>query len=261
MLNPTPKLMSSLTRMLSVLDLFSKEHTALTADEIAAQLDLTRTTCYRYIAELMHAGLLVSNSGIYALGPRIIQFDRRIRQSDPLINAAANILAEVSKMTYSIGLLASMYNDQIINIHQTAPLEKDDLRYSRGEAVPTFRSCSSKVILANLKASRLKRIWSAHQHEPDVQAQGPDWHHFSDRMEAIRRNGYWISKQEIEPGAVGLAAPVFFSPGEVAGSMTLIFTHEHFARFHEAELGRLLLDAARQASTALQTATHPLQRA
>ena len=75
--------MSSLTRMLSVLDLFSRDHMALTAEQIAEELKLTRTTSYRYIGELMQAGLLVSTMGVYTLGPRIIQLDYRIRESDP----------------------------------------------------------------------------------------------------------------------------------------------------------------------------------
>ncbi|MCA6215560.1 helix-turn-helix domain-containing protein [Ideonella sp. B7] len=243
--------MSSLTRMLSVLDLFTKENTALTADQIADQLHLARTTCYRYIAELMHAGLLVSNAGTYGLGPRIIQFDYRIRESDPLINSADEVLSEVAQMTYSMGLLASMYNDQIINIHQTAPVARTDLLYGRGQAVPTFRSCSSKVILAHLRGSRLKRIWNSHQQEPDVQALGGDWPAFAALMEAIRRNGYWVSRQEVETGAVGIAAPVFFPTGEIAGSMTLIFHPDHYERFKEEELGRLLLQSAQQVTARL----------
>lgn len=246
--------MSSLTRMLSVLDLFSREHTALTADQIAEKLDLTRTTCYRYIAELMNAGLLVSNVGVYSLGPRIIEFDRRIRESDPLINAATEVLAELSRTTGAIGLLAAMYNDQIINIHQHNPGSQATLSYSRGKAVPTFRSGSSKVILAHLKPARLKRIWTTHQGEPDVQAMGGDWESFRAHLQAIKAHGYWVSHGEIEPGAVGIAAPVLFPNGEVAGSMTLVFTNESFARFREEALGQMMLEAAARVGARLPRA-------
>lgn len=249
--------MSSLTRMLSVLDLFSREHTALTAEQIAEQLGLARTTCYRYIAELMHAGLLVSNGGVYSLGPRIIQFDYRIRQADPLINAAQEALAEVATMTFSTGLLASMYNDQIINIHQTTSAAWSDLRYSRGKAMPTFRSSSSKVILAHLKAARLRRLWSTHQQDDDVRALGADWPAFQRSLERIRQHGYWVSREELETDAVGIAAAVFFPDGEVAGSMTLIFHRSHFERFQEPALGRLLQDAAGQATQRMAGASRP----
>lgn len=247
--------MSSLTRMLSVLDLFSRAHTALTAEQIARQLSLSRTTCYRYVAELMNAGLLVCNAGVYGLGPRIIQLDHRIREADPVINHGAPILAGLAAQTGAMGLLSSIYNDQIINIHQAGGEGLASLRYSRGMAVPTFRSCSSKVILANLKPARLRRIWSAHQTEPDVLALGEGWEGFNARMSAIRFSGYWVSHQEIDPDAVGVAAPIFFAGGEVAGSMTLIFQAEHFAGDREAEIGQWVLGAAQRVSDALQVQT------
>lgn len=44
--------MSSLTRMLSILDLFSSTDMSMTAESIAERMGFTRTTCYRYVKEL-----------------------------------------------------------------------------------------------------------------------------------------------------------------------------------------------------------------
>ena len=243
--------MSSLTRMLSVLDLFSRDHMALTAEQIAEELKLTRTTSYRYIGELMQAGLLVSTMGVYTLGPRIIQLDYRIRESDPLLNSAVDVLAELARNAGGTGLLASIYNDQIINIYQETPGGKPSLTYSRGKAVPTFRSASSKVILSNLKPARLKRIWAAHQHEPDVQALGAGWEAFLAHMQTIKAHGYWVSHGELDPGADGIAAPILFADGDVAGSMTLVFSNQSFKRYHEAALGEMMLEAVAQVTQRL----------
>lgn len=230
--------------MLSVLELFSKEHTTLTADAIADELNLTRTTCYRYIRELMQAGLLVSNMGIYGLGPRIIQLDYQIRETDPLLNIGRHILAELVHGTGGIGLLATIYDSQIINIHQEGDDKELALTYSRGTAVPTFRSASSKVILANLKQPRLKRIWKMHQSEPDVLAIGTDWDSFRLAMQAIRENGYWVSHGELDPGSDGVAAPVLYRDGTVAGSMSLVFSRKRFCLFNVDILGQLVMEAA-----------------
>ena len=74
--------------MLKVLDLFTEEAPALTADEIIARLKYSRPTGYRYVRELVAAGLLVRAPHGYALGPRIIEFDRLIRRHDPLLTAS-----------------------------------------------------------------------------------------------------------------------------------------------------------------------------
>ncbi|MEV4782984.1 IclR family transcriptional regulator [Burkholderia sp. LMU1-1-1.1] len=236
--------MSSLTRMLSILGLFSKEHTALSADAIADELQLARTTCYRYIKELMQAGLLVSNMGLYGLGPRIIQLDYQIRETDPLLNIGRGVLAELVASTGGIGLLATIYDSQIINIHQEGDNRDWAITYSRGKAVPTFRSASSKVILAHLKQPRLKRLWKTRQHEADVRAIGPDWESFKAHMQAIKEHGYWISHGELDAGSDGVAAPILYRDGTVAGSLTLVFNHERYCLYNEEFLGKLVMDAA-----------------
>lgn len=236
--------MSSLTRMLSILGLFSKERTALSADAIADELQLARTTCYRYIKELMEAGLLVSNMGLYGLGPRIIELDYQIRETDPLLNIGRAVLAELVASTGGIGLLATIYDSQIINIHQEGDHGDWAITYSRGKAVPTFRSASSKVILAHLKPARLKRLWKLHQQQDDVRAIGPDWDSFRLHMQAIREHGYWVSHGELDAGSDGVAAPVLYRDGTVAGSLTLVFKRQRYRLYNEQFLGELVMEAA-----------------
>ena len=45
--------------MLKVLDLFTEQTPALSADEIISKLKYSRPTGYRYVRELVSAGLLV----------------------------------------------------------------------------------------------------------------------------------------------------------------------------------------------------------
>ncbi len=59
---------SSLGRMLSVLDAFSEDAPIWTVGNIAAALGYTRATAYRYVGELLDAGLLTRvGGGAYAL--------------------------------------------------------------------------------------------------------------------------------------------------------------------------------------------------
>ncbi|HVR52012.1 MAG TPA: IclR family transcriptional regulator [Pseudorhodoferax sp.] len=246
--------MSSLTRMLSVLDLFSREHETMSAEEIAEALALARTTCYRYTKELSSAGLLVSIGGRFTLGPRIIQLDHRIRESDPLLNAGKEVLAQLARAVGATGLLATVYRSEIINIYQCGSEEALQLvTYGRGTSVPTFRSSSSKVILAALSRARLRRIWADNADDPDCQAIGADWLAFWQALQAIKRNGYWISRSEVDSSLVGIAAPVFHRDEDVAGSMTLIFQEEAFSLFDAETLGARLLRAAQEVSTSLST--------
>lgn len=244
--------MSSLTRMLSVLDLFSRQHTTMTAEQIAEALDLTRTTCYRYTRELGHAGLLVSDGGRFMLGPRIIELDHRIIESDPLLNAGRPVVSSLASSLGATGLLSTSYDDKIINVfeHQGA-LVPPTLSFGRGTTMPVFRSATSKVILASMSRSRLKRIWKERQLDAGCRAIGEDWLSFWKALQAIKRQGYWTSTGELDAGLTGIAAPIFFATGEVAGSLSLVFAAEEFKLYETALLGARLLGAASQISRTL----------
>jgi len=248
---PAP-VVSSLTRMLSVLDLFSREHTTMTADQIAASFGLTRTTCYRYTRELCNAGLLVSDGGLFMLGPRIIELDHRIIESDPLLNAGRPVIAALAESLGATGLLTASYDDRIINVFQhEGSLQPLPISFGRGTTMPIFRSSTSKVILASMSRGRLKRLWKKHQHEPDCQAIGADWLSFWKALQAIKRQGYWMSSGELDAGLAGIAAPIVFATGEVAGSMSLVFAVEDFRNYDSELLGSRLRGAASQLSRTL----------
>lgn len=229
--------------MLGVLDLFSRDAAGLSADEAAARLGLARTTCYRYLRELTRAGLLISDSGVYGLGPRIIQLDRRIRQTDPLLTAGRPVLAKLVERTGAIGVISTLFDGQVILVHQEGG-DDSTLAFSRGTTMPTFRSASSRVILAYLKTTRLKRLWEARRNLEDAQTIGADWDAVVAHMQSIRQQGYCLSHGELHPSVVGIAVPVLRADGAVVASVALVFPKQNFALFAESALGAMLIGGA-----------------
>ena len=231
----------------------------MTADQIAASFGLTRTTCYRYTRELCNAGLLVSDGGLFMLGPRIIELDHRIIESDPLLNAGSPVISALAESLGATGLLTACYDDRIINVFQhEGSLQRLPMSFGRGTTMPIFRSSTSKVILASMSRGRLKRLWNAHQGSPDCQAIGADWLGFWKSLQAIKRQGYWMSSGELDGGLAGLAAPILFGTGEVAGSMSLVFTLDDFKNYDIELLGSRLRGAASQLSHKLAELRRPV---
>ena len=241
--------------MLSVLDLFSREHTTMTAEQIAESLGLARTTCYRYTRELGHAGLLVSDGGLFMLGPRIIELDHRIIQSDPLLNAGRPIVTALADSLGATGLLTTCYDDRIINVFEhEASTSKLPVSFGRGTTMPLFRSSTSRVILASMSRSRLQRLWKEHQDEADCQAIGKDWLSFWKELQAIKRQGLCISTSELDAGMSGISSPIMYGTGEIAGCVSVVFAAEDFKVYEPELLGARLRSAAGQISRALARA-------
>ncbi|MBT2792100.1 IclR family transcriptional regulator [Paraburkholderia strydomiana] len=234
--------MSSLTKMLSILDVFSSSEMSMTAEAIAEQMGFTRTTCYRYVKELTSVGLLVNTNGAYTLGPRIIHLDYSMRQSDPMLKAAESVVQQLVHITGGNGLISTLYDEQVINVLQETGAEDLHLGFSRGRLMPLFQGASSKVIVASMSRSRLKRM---HERHPHQLGEFEDWMAFWRHCQHIAETGYCISRGELDPGYVGIAAPIrAASGGEINSSISLIFREEHFRLFNEETLGQTLLSAA-----------------
>ena len=241
--------MSKFARMTDVLDLFSESDTLLTAEMVAARLQLSRPTAFRYVRELSEAGFLANYSGHYSLGARIIMLDYRIRQSDPLLKAAREPLLRLSEETRFTSFLCRMYNDEVVNVYQQVGYYPAGEAFARGHPLPMFRGAPSQAMLAFLPPARLRKICEKHADDPDLLRLGADWAAQKAHFAAIRKRGYYLSDRELEMGVMGLAVPILMPSVGLIGSVVLVFDVERLALINVDGYAAL---AQRQASEIAQ---------
>jgi len=159
--------MAAPDRMISVLRLFTLDKPSWTVEKAALALEVSVSSAYRYFAALTEAGLLTSfASGHYVLGPAIIQYDRQIQLTDPLLRVAKPVMAEMIRFAppSSILLLCRMFRESVLCIHQlTEPGAEIRVSYERGRPMPLFKGATSKIILSYLPSRDLRRLYAVHQ--------------------------------------------------------------------------------------------------
>lgn len=244
--------MSSLTRMLSVLDVFTPARPTATAEEIMQALGYSRGTAYRYIRELCAFGLLSRVAATYTLGPKVIELDFFIRQCDPLLKAGLPVVRQLSEDIDCDVLLTSFYGDRVVVTHHERGRDKINVTVGRGRVMPLFRGAGSKPIVAHLPPVRLKRIYAEHAAEIAACGLGEDWTAFRQSLAAIRKAGYATSIGELDPANAAIGAPIFSVDGEVAGSVILVFARSRFMIVDRTLVGDIAVRAARQIESGLQ---------
>lgn len=222
--------MSSLGSSLSILSLFGPDRPTLSAEAITESLGFSRPTGYRYLRELVASGLLVRLApGTYSLGPRIIELDWQIRQSDPLLRSGLPVIRDLSSATGFEVNLVGRYGDHIVTTHQQHGLERLPLSFGRGRPLPPFRGAGSKIIVAHFPRTRLRRLYEAHRTDAIDARLGKHWEEVRQALAAIRRQGFAVSHGELDPGYVGVAAPVFSADGDILGSVIAALPKERLA--------------------------------
>lgn len=218
--------MSSPARLLRLLHLFTVERPYWTAEEAAQELGASVSTAYRYIALLVQAGLLdpLEGSKRYVLGPAIVELDRTIRLSEPLVNAATPAMRWLVEQATApcIALLCRLYLDRVMCVHQERKAgAESDISYERGRPMPLLRGAPSKVILANLPARQLNAMVERMRKRAASETARFDWSAFKDELRRIRKAGFGVTRGEVDPGITGISVPIFSPSGTVIASLGL----------------------------------------
>lgn len=235
--------MSSLTKMLNVLNIFGPNTLVINVEDIADQMSLSRATAYRYVKELCDAGLLSRVDGYYTLGPRIIELDWMMRKYDPLISTGQEKMAELASTIGLTVYLSVYYDGHIINTHIESAQQKLGYAFGRGRPLPLFKGAQSKVLISFQKTSKLKRIYEEFiqtNEEYDL-----TWKEFNQTTKIIRRNGYSLTYDELNLGLTGIATPILNPKTEdVLGSLALVGNTAGFELFNQEALIMRLKEVA-----------------
>jgi DNA-binding IclR family transcriptional regulator len=245
----TDKSDSSLSRMLSVLDLFSEEQLAWSAEAISDALQVSLPTCYRYVKMLTDAGLLQKSADSqYTLGPRIMVLDHFIRQADPVLQHGVPFMKELVAETGFDCVVSSMHGDQLLDTHREMGSMPSRLSYGRGRPRPLFQGGAPKVILAHWTPAQLHKLFDAHLNEIAAVGLPTDWSNFRRYYSQIRKRGYYFSNGELESNLSALAAPLFRPDGSCVGALSLVTAVPRMAMIDLHKLSQRVIRAAHEIS-------------
>ena len=237
--------MTSPARAIAILNLFNETNPIWHTDEINEQLRYARATGYRYVKDLVEAGLLQKvSAGYYSLGPRIIELDYQLRRSDPVLLAAAPVMDELVKKAKLDAVLTTLFGSKVVDIHRASIDPSLQLGYGRGRPRPLFLGAAPKVILAHLGRAQLRKLYEGASEEAAASGLGSDWSAFRTRMAEIARGDFYWSRGELEPLVSGAAVPILNSEGDVAAGLALVGFTESLEGVGEQRL-RQLLERAR----------------
>jgi DNA-binding IclR family transcriptional regulator len=239
--------MASSNRLLTILGLFGLDRPVITPEWLMQELGVSRASIYRDLGQLAAVGMLerVAERG-YVLGPMVVELDRQIRLGDPLLAAAEELPAWLADETGGAVLLCRFHGRKVMCIHQVRSRNPAlSVSYERGRAMPLYRGATSKIILACLPPAPLKQLWLAESRALVEAGLPDDFVQLSKVLRGIREQGYCVTEGEVDPDAVGFAAPL--RDGEqLLGSLSIVMPAAILTpALRKTTLARLLSAAGR----------------
>ncbi len=241
--------MSSLDKMLGLLDLFTTERPVWSSEDLIGHTGAPASTVYRYLKALHSTGYLSRvGQASYVLGPRIMELDRVTRESDPVFRAGASLAEELARDTGYSSLLCILFSDTVMCVQRARGRDVPTGLFDRGQRRPLVAGASAKAILAHLPMHQLRALYARHAGAIEAVGLGGDWEAFKASLRAIRQAGFASSLGDYNAGIAAIAAPIFNREQEVLGSVALVASVSQTQPATLARMAPRLVQAAQEIS-------------
>ncbi|AWB91475.1 IclR family transcriptional regulator [Aeromicrobium chenweiae] len=241
----------SVDRALSILEILAQDGES-GVTEIAAQLDVHKSTAFRLIATLERRGLVEQNAdrGKYRLGVGILRLAGATTARLDVVQEArplARALAASTRETVNIAVLsegAALYLDQIAGSSSLQP------HNWVGQRIPLHATANGKVLLSGLDPAEITAAVGTplRPYTPTtvttIKALLVD-------VDAVRRAGHAVAVDELEHGLTAVAAPLHNAHGDVIASLSVSGPTFRFDEERLADVVRSVVGTAQEVSERL----------
>jgi DNA-binding IclR family transcriptional regulator len=206
-------------RALSILKLFIGRGGELSAMEISTQLELHRSTTFRFLATLMDSGFIEQNprNGKYHLGVTSFELGNAFLMHTNLHQKAIPILESLRDGSGETIHLAVLEGDEVVYLEKLAGLHPIGLMSSRvGNRSPAYCTGLGKALLANLPSDEIQKVIQKTKLKQYTPKTITDKQLLLEELSRIKTSGYAVDHEEHEEGVMCVAAPVFDHSGVVA---------------------------------------------
>lgn len=216
----------SVSRALSILELFSDKRPSLSVSEVAELTGLNRATCYRFCQTLRQLGYLEElNDRRFRPGLKAVSLAHSALSSRELPELALPYLRRLREEineTVNMGLLDDtevVYVARVLSDHLIA------LRLYVGSRLPAYASSLGRAMLAFLPEGESHAIIDRSDLKPLTGHTIVNRKRLIAELRQIRERGYALNDQEVANGLRGVAAPVLTESGRPIAAINISIPH------------------------------------
>jgi IclR family pca regulon transcriptional regulator len=216
----------SVSRALSILELFSDKRPSLSVSQVAALTGLNRATCYRFCQTLRQLGYLEElGDGRFRPGLKAVSLAHSALSSRELPELALPYLRRLREdinETVNMGLLD---DTEVVYVARVLSDHLISLRLYVGSRLPAYASSLGRAILAFLPPEEAESIIDRSELKPLTSHTIVSRKRLIAELKKIRAQGYALNDQEVANGLRGVAAPILAEDGHPLGAINISIPH------------------------------------
>lgn len=236
-------------RAISLLKSFTEDHPEQNLTQLADRLKLNKTTVYRLLTALESEGLVTRDpeSDSYLLGSELIVLAGIVMRSNHLRKISRPELRKLANHTGETTSLEVLSGHDVLIIEEIVGEHLMTGSQSIGTRWPAFATSTGKAIMAYLPEAQIAEILA--NPLPEITPRTiTDPRLLRRELAAIRKRGYAIAQDALEPGFTAVGAAILDRNDEVVAAISIGGPGIRLSPARIAKVGPVVHNAALQIS-------------
>jgi DNA-binding IclR family transcriptional regulator len=238
----------ALDKGLDIIEYLASDPAGATKSQLARELNRTVSEIFRMLLCLERRGYIAQvGEDRYSLTLKLFKLVQEHPPTERLIADALPIMQRLAHETFQSCHMGVIDNDQVVILAQVNAPSNQGFYVKLGSTVDIMDSSSGYVILAYQDAAQRSRTIANWSRESGKRPPGDLARH----LERLRKIGHERRESYLVKGVLNISFPIFDDRGSPLGALTVPYIEHRKGTHREAEVIRMLREAAAEITAAI----------
>lgn len=211
----------SLVRGLAVIRSFNADRPRQTLAQVADSTNLARATARRFLHTLVSTGYAATDGSEFWLTPRVLELGYSYMSGLGLPSIAQPRLEALSRLVDESCSMSVLDGSDIVYVNRVPVRRIMTVSITIGTRFPAHATSMGRMLLSQFDDAGRDAYFAAAELAQLTPATIVDKQALYDELDLIRRQGWCIVDQELEPGLRSIAAPVYAPSGQAVAAINV----------------------------------------
>lgn len=192
-----------------------------TLSEVARDTGLSRAAARRFLLTLEDLGYVQQSAGRFSLAPQVLDLGYAFLSSLTLPEVAQPHLERLVERVHESSSVSILDGSEVVYVARVPTRRIMTVSISVGTRFPAHATSMGRVLLAGLGPDALAAVLDGAELEALTGVTITTRARLEEALDRVRRQGWALVDQELEPGLRSIAAPIRDAGGRVVAAVNL----------------------------------------
>jgi len=227
---------NSVKKAFEIIKFISNNQGKLSLSELGRQLNMNKTTMFRYLETLEVLNILERRDSNWYLGIELFSLGHKVDANSRIVEKIHPQLLEISKRLNETVNLVGMYDNSALYLDKVESSRALQMRSKLGDHLPLHCTSLGKAILSCLPLNEVDSILNIIELKPYTSHTVTSIDELKKQIDFVKLNGFSLEKEELEPGLSCIAVPLFIKSIDFYGGLSFSGSPDRFTEEKVKEL-------------------------